>query len=154
MCIGPERVAGNGATLGVELQQLLGHVAHRLLDTRLGLFPRGPAKPVQRGPGAAGVFLDQVETLDGDEQLVLAVVTQLEELLRVGGAADPELLQADEFADPVIHVDHEIADLEVAQVREKGLRQVAALFGSAPLFLEDVGLRIDLQRRIRQAETA
>ena len=70
-----------GFALGVELQELLGHVAHRLLDARLRLLPRRPAQSIERWPRAAGVFLNQVQAFDGDEQLVVALVAKLEELL-------------------------------------------------------------------------
>ena len=45
-----ERVARNRLARRIELQQLFGHVAHRLLDARLGLFPRCPAQFVERRP--------------------------------------------------------------------------------------------------------
>ena len=79
--VGAEGVAGHGLALRVELQQLLGHVAHRLLDARLGLLPGRAAEPIERRPRAAGVLLNEVEPLDRDEQLVVAVVAELEELL-------------------------------------------------------------------------
>ena len=80
--VGGKRVAGDGLARGVELQQLLGHVAHGLLDARLGLLPRRAAEPIDRRLRRAGVFLDQIEPLDGHEQLVVAGVAQLHELLR------------------------------------------------------------------------
>jgi hypothetical protein len=87
-------MAGDGLSLGVELQQLLRHVAHRLLDARLGLLPRRPTEAIERGTAAAGVFLNQIEPLDGNEQLVVAVIPKLEKLVRAfGTAADADLLQ-------------------------------------------------------------
>ena len=76
----PVRVGAEGVTLhrlarGVELEQLLGHVAHGLLDAGLGLLPGRAAEPVERRARGAGVALDQVETLDRDEQLVVAAHT-------------------------------------------------------------------------------
>ena len=53
----------------------------------------------------------------------------------------------------MIDVDDEIADLEIAQVGEEAFVRFA-LSGSAPLFLEDVGLRIELQRGVGQTEPA
>ena len=47
--IGTKGVAGHRLARGVELQQLLGHVAHGLLHARLGFLPRRPAQPVERG---------------------------------------------------------------------------------------------------------
>ena len=125
----PVRVGAEGMALhrlarGVELEQLLGHVAHRLLDAGLGLFPGRAAEPVERGARGAGVALDQIEPLDRDEELVVAGVAELHELLRLD--ADLDALQADEHADAVIDVDDEIADLEVAEVGEEGARSPSA----------------------------
>ena len=80
------------------------------------------------------------------------MVTELEKFLRIGAAAHAELFEADEFADAVIDVDDEVADLQIAQVGQKGLRQVAAFFRRTPLFLEDVSLGIHLQRRGAEPE--
>ena len=70
-----------------------------------------------------GVLLDQVEPLDGDEHLVVAVIAQLEKLLDDVAVADRQLLQADELPDAVIDVDDVVADLEIAQVGEERRRQ-------------------------------
>jgi hypothetical protein len=96
---------GDRLSLGVELQQLLRHVAHRLLDARLGLLPRRAAEAVERGAAAAGEFLNEVEPLDGHEELVVAVIAKLEKFL------DIDLLEADELTDAVIDVDDQVADL-------------------------------------------
>src|SRR5436189_5738816 len=96
MGVGRKRVAGNGLALRVELQQLLGHVAHRLLDARLGLLPRRAAKSIERRACAARVFLNEVEALDGNEQLVIGVIAQLEEFVcPFGAAAYPKPLTPD-----------------------------------------------------------
>ena len=76
-----ERVAGHGLARGVELEQLLGHVAHRLLDARLRALPRRAAEAIDRRLRRAGVLLDEIEPLDRHEQLVVAGVAQLEEFL-------------------------------------------------------------------------
>ncbi len=54
----------------------------------------------------------------------------------------------------MIDVHHEVADLEVAEVREKRLRGGAAPFGRAALLLEDIGLGVDLQPGVGQPEAA
>ena len=64
-----ERVAGDCFTRGVELEQLFGHVAHRLLDARLGLLPRLAAQPIDGRTGSAGVLLDEIRPFDRHEQL-------------------------------------------------------------------------------------
>ena len=109
-------MARNGLARGVELEQLLGHVAHRLLDPRLRALPGGAAQPIERRLRSTGVFLNQVEPLDRNEQLVVAVIAKLEELLHASPAADANLLEADELADAVVDVDDQIADLQIAQV--------------------------------------
>ena len=117
VCVGAEGVTGHGLALGVELQQLFGHVAHGLLDAGLRLLPCRAAQAIERRSRPAGVLLDKVQPLNRDEQLVLTRVSQLQELLlRVAGAANPELFQADELADAVVNVDDEVADFEVAQI--------------------------------------
>ena len=145
-------MAGDGLAGGVELQQLLGHVAHRLLDARLRLFPRRAAEPVERRAGGAGELLDEVEPLDRDEELVLAGVAELHELLVVEADRDP--FQADEQADAVVDVDDEVAGLQIAEVREERPGGRAAALVDLALFLEDVGLGPELQLRLRQAEAA
>ena len=150
--VGAEGVAGHRLARGVELQQLLGHVAHGLLDARLGLLPRRAAELVERRPRRAGVLLDEVEPLDRDEQLVLAGVAELHELLR--READVDLLQADEHADAVVDVDDEVADLQVAEVGEERARRRAAALVRLAFFLEDVGLGAELQAGLGQPEAA
>ena len=54
----------------------------------------------------------------------------------------------------MVDVDDEIADLQVAQVREERLGRGAAALRRAALFLEDVGFGVDLQARVRQPEAA
>ena len=112
-----------------------------------------PPSRSSAGRDAAGVLLDQIEPLDGHEQLGVVVIAQLEELLRALAAADAELLEADELADAVIHVHHEIADLEVAEVGEERLGDARAALAGVALLVEDVALDVDLQRRHRPAGT-
>ncbi len=104
------------------------------------------------GRERARVLLDEVEPLDRDEQLVVAGVAELHELLRLEADVDP--LQADEHADAVVDVDDEIAGLEIAEVREKRARRGAPALVDLALLLEDVGLRPELQRRFGQPEPA
>jgi hypothetical protein len=152
--VGAERVARHGFARGVQLEQLFGHVAHRFLDARLGLLPRRAAELVQRRFSCAAVLLDQVEPLDGDEQLVLAEIPQLHEFLH--GVADTDLFQSDEPADAVVDVDNQVVDLEIAQVGEErfgdGAMPVSLALDLGALFLEDVRLCDDLNLGSRQAE--
>ena len=147
--VGAEGVARHRLARGVELEQLLGHVAHRLLDARLGLLPGRAAEPVERRARGAGVLLDEIEPLDRDEELVFAGVAELHELLRL--EADVDALQADEDADAVVDVDDEVADLQIAEVREERPRRGLAALVDLALFLEDVGLGPELELRVRAA---
>ena len=149
-----ERVARHGLARGVELEQLLGHVAHGLLDARLGAFPRRAAELVERRLRGAAVLLDEIEPLDGNEQLVFAEIAELHEFLH--GVADADLLESDEPPDAVIDVHDQVVDFEIAQVREERLRDRAVPVSLAldlrALFLEDVRLGDDLQLGARQPE--
>jgi hypothetical protein len=51
-------------------------------------------------------------------------------------------------------MDDEVADLEIAQVGEERLGRRAPPFGGAAFFLEDVGLGVNLETGVRQAEAA
>src|SRR5579859_2747444 len=95
----------------VELEQLLRHVAHGFLDLGLGAFPRRAAKTIDRWSGRAGVLLNEIEPLDRDKQLVFTGITQLEEFLNA--VSNPDLLQPDEHANPVVDVNNEVPDFEV-----------------------------------------
>ena len=139
-------MTGNGAARGVELQQLFGHVAHGFLDAALGLLPGRAAQTIERRPRRAGVLLNEIEPLDGDEELVLRRVAQLHELLRLEADLNP--LQADEHADAMIDVHDEVVGLEIAKVREEcgGCRPAALV--CPPLLVEDVGLGPELETGI------
>ena len=113
-----------------------------------------PPRRSRAGRASAGVFLDQIEALDRYEQLVLAGITQLEKFLRSVGSTNPELFQSSEFADAMVHVDDQIAGFQIPKVREERPRNTPTPFGRAMFFLEDVGLGVNLQRRIRQPEPA
>ena len=96
-----------------------------LLDLVLGLVPGRAAEPIERRLRSAGVFLDEIEALDGNEELVVAVVAELEELLNDVAVADGDLLEADELADAVVDVDDVVADLEIAKIGEERRRERA-----------------------------
>ena len=71
---GEKAVPSGGLALGVELEQLGGHVGHGLFDAGLGLLPGLGAELVElrRGAGVGGaVLLDQVEARERDVELGL-----------------------------------------------------------------------------------
>ena len=45
----------------------------------------------------------------------------------------------------MIDVDNEVSDLQVAQIGEKGSREISTLFGSTPLLFEHIGLGVELK---------
>ena len=153
--VGAEGVAGHRLARGVELEQLLGHVAHRLLDARLGALPRRAAEPVERRPRRAGVLLDR----DRAARPGRTACPRRRSAARGTPASRSmapiaDLLQPDELADAVIDVDDQIADLQIAQIREERLRRGSPPLGRAALLLEDVGFGVDLQPGVGQAEAA
>ena len=86
-------------------------------------------------------------------------IAELEEFLNVGtrcvrcASTCRQLLQADEFTDAVIDVDNQIADFQIAKVRKKRAREISTLLRAASLFLEDVGLRINLKAGLFEEES-
>ena len=145
--VGAERVAGDRFARGIELEQLLRHVAHRLLDPGLRPLPRRAAELVERRLRGAAVLLNEVEPLDRHEQLVLAGVPQLHELLH--RVADADLLQSDKLSDAVIDVDDEVADLQIAEIRQErlgnGTVPIAAPLDLVAILVEDIGFGDNLQ---------
>ena len=89
-----ERESVGEAAAGVELQELLGHVAHGLADGRLPPRPARAAEPVEHGLDAldARVLLHEVEALDRQEQRLLVGVPDLHELALL--ALDRNALEA------------------------------------------------------------
>ncbi len=78
--VGREGGADGGLALRVELEQLGGHVGHRLLYARLGLLPglRAELVELRRGAGVGGaVLLDEVEA--GERDVELGLVGELED---------------------------------------------------------------------------
>ena len=120
--VGREGSAPRGLALRVELEQLVGHVVHGLLDARLGLLPVLRAQLVQlrRGAGVgAAVLLDQVEPRERDVELGLVGELQNHELER-RLAVLLDLAQAAVARDAVLDVDDVVADGEVAEVGDEG----------------------------------
>ena len=132
--VGAEGVARHGLARGVELQQLLRHVAHGLLDARLRRFPRGAAELVERRLGGAGVLLDEVEPLDRHEELVVAGVAQLHELLRAPSPTSTICFSPTNGPMPWSTCTTRSPTFEVAEVRQEraGRRRAAARARGAP----------------------
>src|SRR5439155_10198120 len=95
-------------------------------DAPLDLLPASAAELVDDRPRALGarVLLHAVERLHRHLELVAALIEEDHEL--PAAPADLERLQALEAADPVLLVDDEVPDLEVAEVGEEAARAVPA----------------------------
>ena len=144
-----------GVALGVELEQLGGHVLHGLAHARLGLGPLLRAEPVEhrRGAGVGGaVFLDQIEARERDVELGL--LGEFENHEFDGEAVLHNLFQALVLGDAVLDVDDVVADGEVAEVGDEG-RGLGALglgaSGDIGVVGEIVGAEDD-EVRIREAD--
>ena len=94
--------------LGGDLDQFAGDLADAVLEFGLARLPAAAAEPVELDIGVVGaVARQQFDVLDRQEQLCLGGIVQLEAVMR--RAADLQRLQADEAADAVLDMDHEIA---------------------------------------------
>ena len=84
------------------------------------------------------------------------MIAKLEKLLDDVAVPDGDLLEADEPADPVVHVDDEVAHLEIAQVGEECRRQrpLAVRCRPAPFLLEDVRFGVELESGVGKTEAA
>ena len=114
-----EGVAGQGLPLGVQLQQLLGHLARLGRDPPALLLPGLAAQLVQPGdvPGAAHVAADQPDPVDRHVDAA-AVVFEVQEVLR--DPAHLQLLEAAVTPDPVLLVDRQVPLGDLAQVAQPG----------------------------------
>ena len=94
--------------LGGDLDQFAGDLANAVLELGLARLPAAAAQPIQFDIGVIGaVARQQLDILDRQEQLGLGGIMQFEAVMRRAG--DLERLQADETADAVLDMDHEIA---------------------------------------------
>ena len=102
----PRRIAQ--LPLGRDLDQLARDLADAALHARLARLPAAAAEPVEFDIGVIGaVARQQVDVLDRQEQLGAFGVMNLQAVVRRAGRLDR--LQADETADAVIDVHHQIA---------------------------------------------
>ena len=120
-------MAGLRLALGVEAQELVGHLADLLLHARLRLRERRAAEAVELRLRvlAARVLLDLVQAIDGEVELVAAGVLDGEEVDRQ--PADVLVHEPLVPADAVLDVDDEVPDGERAQVLEERARDVLRL---------------------------
>ena len=100
------------------------HLANALLQPRLAGLPAGRAEPVEFAALRA-VARQQFQVLDGQEKTIVAGVVDFEAVVRRARRLDR--LQADEAADAVIDVNHEIARAQRGGLGEHVLRAPLAL---------------------------
>ena len=118
--VGREGVALGHRALGVELQQLLGHLAQRGAHRFLHALPGGAAHAVELGGArvAAQILRDEVEPLHRHVQpAALGVLEQQEIAVAI---TDRHRAQPEVAADPVVLVHDQVAHLEVGEGREGG----------------------------------
>ena len=116
---------------GGDLDQLAGDFADPVLQLGLARLPAAAAKPVEFDMGVVGaVARQQFDILDRQEQLGLGGVMQFETVMRRAG--DVERLQADEAADAMLDMDHEIAGGEAGDLRDEIVELAARPCAAAP----------------------
>jgi len=101
-------------------------------------------------PRDTAVFLDQVEPVGGDEQAVAA--RELEHHEIAVEAAALGAAQAHVLGHTVIHMDHVVADLEIAEIGQEHLAPATLGFGPAFDLAEQVAFGEHDQPGLRQLE--
>ena len=106
---------------GIELEELVGHVAHFGFDARFGTGPGGAAHPVERGFGLARAAeaLHQVHARKRNVELGPRRVLQDHVIALVFTTGD--LAQTEVQGDAVFGVDDVVARFEIDDVGGKGL---------------------------------
>ena len=134
----PGGIGGEGVALlplpgGVELDELGGHILGGFSGLGLGLLPGLAAHFVELDGGilaaVADILGNQIKLGGGDEEHIGARVGDLDIIL--DRTVDLHLLHADEAADAVVVVDHQIAGDQVGEGVELLAVGGTALFGLA-----------------------
>jgi len=109
--------------LGIELEQLIGHVLHGLAHPRLGLGPLLAAQAIQHRGGAGigrAVLLNQVQPGERDVEPRLLGKLQHHEFHL--DAVLLNLPQPHVAGDAMLHVHYVIAYRQIAKIRDEGSR--------------------------------
>ena len=150
-----ERVPLHHLPRGVELEQLVRHVAHRLLDRGLRARPGRAAELVELRlrVRAAGVLLDEIEVLHRHQQLAAAGVLDLHHFAL--GRPERNALQPVKAPDAVIDVDDVVAHLQIAQIGDERLgRALLAADARGGRRLEEVPLGVNGEVQLLEVEPA
>ena len=135
---------------GRDLDQFLRHLADALLHARLAALPGGAAELVEvRARLVGAVARQKLHVLDGQEQLVAALIFEFDAI--VGRARRVDGLEADEAADAVVGVHHEVARREARRLDEHIARLLGLAAADEPV-AEDVLLGDDGE--VRRLEAA
>ena len=127
---------------GGDLDQLAGDLADAVLEFGLARLPAAAAQPVQLDIGVVGaVARQQFDIFDRQKQFGVGGIMQLETVMRRAG--DLERLQADETADAVLDMNHEIAAGEARDFGDEIVELAARLARPHQPVAEDVLLADD-----------
>ena len=106
--------------LGVELEQLVRHVAHFGLDARLGTAPGGAAHAVERRGGFARAAKALHQIHAGQRHVELGAAGIFEQHVVALRLAVIDFAQAQEAGHAMLGMHHVVAGLQVDQVRGEG----------------------------------
>ena len=117
--VGRKDVTARGLALRIELEQLVGHVLHRLAHAGFRLAPCLRAKMIQDGLRALRrtIFLHQIKPSKRNIKPRCVGVFEQHEFRRAVALVD--FLQSLILPDAVLHVDNVVANLQIAEVRKK-----------------------------------
>ena len=109
MDVEPKRVAFAGGALGVKIEKLRRGIVRALRSLALGAFPLAASQLVQRRSlgGRAAVTADEVQIRDGDVELRVVGVSEMQEFVR--SVTEVERHESKIAADAVLLVDDRIA---------------------------------------------
>jgi hypothetical protein len=119
--IGRKRETAGGLPRRRQAQQLRRHFPHSLFDSRFAPPPAASAQTIELGFDiglARGVLLDQIRTLDGDQERVASVIGQNEHLQLP--TLHRHASKARELPDTVIEMNDQVTRPEVPEIRHKG----------------------------------
>ncbi len=111
-----ESVALRGFARRIKLEQLVGHVFHRVLYARFGLGPCRSAQSAQRRMHALTrpIFLDQVQPRE--RHVKLRRFGKLQHHVFAGDLALLNFLQPLVHSDAVLHMDNKVTHRKIAEV--------------------------------------
>ncbi len=117
--------------LGGDLDQFAGDLADAVLEFGLAGLPAAAAEPVQFDMGVVGAIArQQFDILDRQKQFCFGGIVQFKTIMRRAG--DLKRLQADEAADAMLDMNHEVAGGQTRDLGDEIIELAAALCAAAP----------------------